>query len=58
MLAFALGYYQLLLQVTKVHTMIEKTSRHPAHLALLSVLVPISVVVRPEATISSYSWTN
>jgi hypothetical protein len=45
MLAFALGYYLLLLQVTNVHTMIEKTSRHPAYLALLSVLVPISIVL-------------
>jgi hypothetical protein len=45
MLVFALGYYLLLLQVTNVHTMIEKTSRHPAYPALLSVLIPTSVVL-------------
>ncbi|HXA61076.1 MAG TPA: hypothetical protein VNW94_18095 [Streptosporangiaceae bacterium] len=45
MLAFALGYYLLLLQVTNMHTMIEKTSRHPAYPALLAVLIPISIVL-------------
>jgi len=45
MLVFALGYYLLLLQVTNVHTMIEKTSRHPAYLVLLSLLVPMSIVL-------------
>jgi hypothetical protein len=42
-LVFALGYYLLLLQVTNVHTMIEKTSHQPAYLALLSVFVPVSM---------------
>ncbi len=45
MLVFALGYYLLLLQVTNVHTMIEKTSRHPAYPALLAVLIPMSIVL-------------
>lgn len=42
---FALGYYLLLLQVTNVHTMIEKTSRHPVYPALVAVLIPISIVL-------------
>src|SRR5258708_17861123 len=45
MLLVALGYYLLLLQVTNVHTMIEKTSRHPAYLALLAILMPMSMVL-------------
>src|SRR5258708_21869679 len=45
MLLVALGYYLLLLQVTNVHTMIEKTSRHPAYLALLAILIPMSMVL-------------
>ncbi len=45
MLLFALGYYLLLLQVTNVNTMIEKTSRHPVYPALLAVLIPMSIVL-------------
>ncbi|HEY8743880.1 MAG TPA: hypothetical protein VIU62_12310 [Chloroflexota bacterium] len=45
MLLFALGYYLLLLQVTNVHTMIEKTTRQPVYPLLLAVLIPMSIVL-------------